>query len=247
MRELTVRFLGCGDAFGSGGRFQTCIHVHGESGQFLIDCGASSMIAMKRFGVDPSRIESILISHLHGDHFGGLPFFLLDAQLVARRTRPLVVAGPPGLAVRLQAALEVLFPGSSATPWRFDLQLVELPAGETARIGSLTVRPSPVVHASGAPAYALRVECDEKILAYSGDTEWAESLGEVARDADLFICEAYTYERKLRYHLDYQTIMEHREDLGCRRLVVTHLSDDMLARLTDLDVDVASDGMVITI
>jgi ribonuclease BN (tRNA processing enzyme) len=202
---------------------------------------------MKRFGVDPSQIETILISHLHGDHFGGLPFFLLDAQLIARRTDPLVVAGPPGLAARLEAALEVLFPGSSTTPWRFNLQVIELLAGETATIGSLAVRPSTVVHASGAPAYALRVECDGKVLAYSGDTEWTDALVEVARDADLFICEAYTFERKLRYHLDYQTLMDHRASLGCRRLVLTHLSDDMLSRRAFLEAEVATDGLAIAI
>jgi ribonuclease BN (tRNA processing enzyme) len=245
MNEVRIQFLGCGDAFGSGGRFQTCIHVQAEIGQFLIDCGASSLIAMKRFGVDPSQIETILVSHLHGDHFGGLPFFLLDAQLVARRARPLVIAGPPGLAARLEAALEVFFPGSSAMPWRFDLQVIELRADETATIGLLAVRPSTVVHAGDAPAYALRVECERKVLAYSGDTEWTETLLDVARDADLFICEAYTFERKLRFHLDYQTLMDHRAALGCGRLVLTHLSDDMLSRLAALDV--ASDGMVITV
>jgi ribonuclease BN (tRNA processing enzyme) len=247
MNEMTVRLLGCGDAFGSGGRFQTCIHVQGKSGQWLIDCGASSLIAMKRFGIDPSALESVLISHLHGDHFGGLPFLLLDAQFVARRTRPLVIAGPPGLAARLEAALEVLFPGSSATAWRFELQVIELPADETAMIGLLAVTPSTVVHASGAPAYALRLACDGKTLAYSGDTEWTEALREAARDADVFICEAYTYNRKFPYHLDYQTLLAHREELGCHRLVLTHLGDDMLARLTDLTVEVARDGMVITI
>jgi ribonuclease BN (tRNA processing enzyme) len=202
---------------------------------------------MKRFGVDPAQIETILITHLHGDHFGGLPFFLLNSQFVGRRTRPLVIAGSPGLAARLEAAQEILFPGSSATAWRFDLQLVELPAGETATIGSFAVRPSTVVHASGAPAYALRVECNGKILAYSGDTEWIDTLFEVARDADLFICEAYTFERKLRYHLAYQTLMDHRVALGCRRLVLTHLSEDMLSRLASLEVEIASDGLVLSI
>jgi ribonuclease BN (tRNA processing enzyme) len=247
MGAMTVRFLGCGDAFGSGGRFQTCIHIRSDDGQFLLDCGASSLIAMKRFGVDSSSIETILITHLHGDHFGGLPFFLLNAQFVDRRTRPLIVAGPPGLTARVAAAQEVLFPGSSATPWRFDLRFVELSAGTEERLGSLVVRPSIVVHASGAPAYALRVGCGGKVLAYSGDTEWTEALLDVARDADLFICEAYTFDRKLRYHLDYQTLMERRAALGCRRLVVTHLSDDMLAHLADLEVEAAADGIAITI
>ena len=104
---MKVRFLGTGDAFGSGGRFNTCFHVAHLGGAFLIDCGVSSMIAMRKFGVDPNGIQVIFITHLHGDHFGGLPFFILDGQLVSRRTQPLTIAGPPGLGDRLSAAMEV--------------------------------------------------------------------------------------------------------------------------------------------
>jgi ribonuclease BN (tRNA processing enzyme) len=245
--EVTVRFLGCGDAFGSGGRLQTCIHLHSDDGQILLDCGTSSLIAMKRSGLDPSRIDVILITHLHGDHFGGLPFFLLDAQFVARRTRPLVVAGPPGLTARVQAAQEVFFPGSSATAWRFGLEFVELAVGKEAMLGALTVRPSVVEHASGAPAYALRVRYGGKVIAYSGDTAWTDALLAVARDADLFICEVYTFDKPVKYHLDYRTLMNHRTALGCRRLVLTHLSDDMLDRLAALDVEAATDATIITL
>jgi ribonuclease BN (tRNA processing enzyme) len=245
--DVTVTFLGCGDAFGSGGRFQTCIHLHADAGCFLVDCGASSLVAMKQRGLDPALVEAILITHLHGDHFGGLPFFLLDAQFVTRRTRPLIVAGPPGLAARVRAAQEVFFPGSPATAWRFGLEFVELPLGRETTVGSLTVQPYVVEHASGAPAYALRVRCGGKVLAYSGDTGWTDTLLEAARDADLFVCEAYTFDKPIKHHLDYRTLMERRADLGCRRLVVTHLSDDMLGRLTDLDVEAATDGLVITI
>jgi ribonuclease BN (tRNA processing enzyme) len=244
---VKVRFLGCDDAFGSGGRFQTCIHLHADGGHVLLDCGTSALIAIKRFGLDPSLIDAMLITHLHGDHFGGLPFFLLDAQFVARRTRPLVVAGPPGLAERTRAALEVFFPGSSATNWRFALEFVELPERRATTLGSMVVTPYGVEHASGAPAHALRVVCGGKVIAYSGDTEWTEALREAAQGADLFICEAYTFERKLKYHLDYQTLMAHRQDLGCRRLVITHLSEDMLGRLATLDIEAAEDGKVITL
>ena len=70
---MHLDFLGTGDAFGSGGRFNTCFLVERSEASLLIDCGASSLIAMRRFGVDPNSIAAILISHLHGDHFGGLP------------------------------------------------------------------------------------------------------------------------------------------------------------------------------
>jgi ribonuclease BN (tRNA processing enzyme) len=61
------------------------------------------------------------VSHLHGDHFGGLPFLILDGQF-SRRTNPLTIAGPPSTARRLTEAMECLFPGSSAVARRFKLR-----------------------------------------------------------------------------------------------------------------------------
>jgi beta-lactamase superfamily II metal-dependent hydrolase len=70
---MQLRFIGCGDALGSGGRANTCFHVTGESVNFLIDCGASSLPALKRFDVARDGIDVILITHFHGDHMGGAP------------------------------------------------------------------------------------------------------------------------------------------------------------------------------
>lgn len=245
MSNLRVQFLGSGDAFGSGGRLQTCIYVDGDTVRFLLDCGATSLIGMKRFEVNPSLIDIILVTHLHGDHFGGIPFFLLDAQLISGRTRPLVVAGPPGLESRGLDAMEVLFPGSSHMKLKFALEFIELPDGNPTGIGSLVVTPHRVVHGSGAPSYALRVEIGGKIIGYSGDTEWTDALIRASEGADLFICEAYFFEKRVRYHLDYRDLMAHRGELGCRRLVLTHMSDDMLDRIQGLDLECAEDGKLI--
>ena len=80
---VRLQFLGCGDAFGTGGQMNTCIWVDAPATQFLIDCGASAMISMRKWHKDPAEIDVILVSHLHGDHFGGLPFFLLDARYIS--------------------------------------------------------------------------------------------------------------------------------------------------------------------
>jgi ribonuclease BN (tRNA processing enzyme) len=109
------------------------------------------------------------------------------------------------------------------------------------------ITPFEVRHPSGAPAFALRIEYGGKVVAYSGDTEWTESLLAVAQGADLFVSEAYFFEKKVPYHLDYRTLAEKRAELDCRRLVVTHMSQDMLARLRELDVEAAADGTVITL
>ncbi len=246
MSQVEVRFLGSGDGLGSGGRFQACIHVRSEAAQFLIDCGASSLIAMKRFGVEPSLLDAILVSHLHGDHFGGIPFFILDAQF-SRRTRPLVVAGPPGVEARVRNAMEVLFPGSSQVQRKFTVEFIELADRNAINLGSISVIPHGVVHPSGAPPFALRVTCAGKVIAYSGDTEWTDALLDAARGADLFICEAYFFEKKIKYHLDYRTLMERRAQLDCRRLILTHMSHDMLQRLQQVEVEWAEDGKVVVL
>src|SRR2546425_407138 len=109
--SVRVTILGSGDAFGSGGRFQTCILIESGATRLLLDCGASSLTAMRRFGVDPVAVEAVALSHLPGGHFGGVPVLLLHAQF-RRRERALTLAGPPGLEARVSAAMEVLFPGS---------------------------------------------------------------------------------------------------------------------------------------
>jgi len=239
--RVHVRFLGSGDAFGSGGRLQTSVLV--ESGEFhaLLDCGTTALIGLKRAAIDPTVIDVILVSHLHGDHFGGIPFFLLDAQF-SHRLRPLVVAGPPGLEDRLTRAMEVFFPGSSRVVRKFETRVVEMEPNVSTSLGALAATPFEVRHESGAPAYAFRLEIAGRVVAYSGDTEWTDALPKAAEDSDLFICEAYFYEKRVPFHLDYRTLLEHRDEIRTKRLVLTHMSADMLERLTKLEVEAASDG-----
>jgi ribonuclease BN (tRNA processing enzyme) len=242
MGEVSVQFLGSGDAFGSGGRFHTCIYVHSEETQVLVDCGASSLVSMKRSGLDTSAIDTILLTHLHGDHFGGLPFFILDAQYISLRKKPLVVAGPQGLEARIREATEVLYPDSYETQRDFAIEFVELEEETATQIEPLTVTPYRVVHPSGAPPYALRVTLEDKVVAYSGDTQWTDALIPAANEADLFICECNFYEGSAGYHLDYRTLMDHRAELGCRKLVLTHMNEEMLRRIESLEVEGAEDG-----
>ena len=243
-QTIRLQFLGSGDAFGSGGRFQACIMLSGAGERVLLDCGASSLVAVKRAGVDPGEIGTVAVSHLHGDHFGGLPFLVLDGQF-SRRTRPLVIAGPPGTRSRVEAAMEVFFPGSTRVARRFETTFVELAERQASELGAVAVTPFPVVHESGAPSYALRVGYGGKTIAYSGDTEWTESLIDAARGADVFVCEAYAFDRKIRYHLDHATLAEHAARLDCRRVVLTHMSPDMLARQSAALFECASDGLTI--
>jgi ribonuclease BN (tRNA processing enzyme) len=242
---MQLRFVGCGDAFGSGGRSNTCFHVTGEQVNFLIDCGASSLPALKRAGILRNDIDLILITHFHGDHFAGLPFFLLDAQF-SRRTRPLTIAGPAGIETRLVQVMEALFEHASKMKQKFELSVVTLHPEQTQWFGTVAVTPYPVVHGdSGGPFLGLRVEAEERTIAYTADTEWTETLIPLARDADLFIAEAYTYDKVVRNHLSLNVLETHLAEIRPKRLILTHMSDDMLSRLNALPYTAADDGMVV--
>ena len=244
---MRLQFIGTGDAFGSGGRFNTCFRVERPGGDFLIDCGASSMIALRKLGVEPNSIKTIFISHLHGDHFGGLPFFILDAQFYSRREEPLSLVGPPGFRRRFDEAMEVFFPGSSTAARKFHVELHEIAPGERLSVNGIGLETVEMRHACGAPPLGLRLSVDGCVVAYSGDTEWTEALASLGRGADLLIVEALTWDRKISQHLDYASVLANEKRIGAKRIILTHFGPDMLARLDDASHEHAEDGMMIDV
>jgi len=246
--KLTV--LGCGDAFGSGGRLQTCYHVETTATRFLIDCGATTLIGFNKSGLDPNAVETIFISHLHGDHFAGLVWWLIHAQHVAKRTAPLTIVGPQGVRARFEAAAETLFPGSTGVARRYDLSFLELVREKPLDVGSVRVTPFEVVHPSGAPPYALRFEAEGKVVSFTGDTEWTESLVPAGHGADLYIMECYMFDGAPRVHTSWQAIARNLDRIAAKRVMITHMAEPMLARrheVTDPRVVLAEDGLVLEV
>ncbi|HEY7302390.1 MAG TPA: MBL fold metallo-hydrolase [Xanthobacteraceae bacterium] len=245
---MRITIVGSGDAFGSGGRFNSCFWIETAKAILLVDCGASSPVALKQSGLDFDRVDAVVLSHLHGDHFGGLPFLLLDAQLVSKRERPLVISGPPGTQARLEAALEVFFPRATTNRWRFPLEFTEIAPGYPAQILGHSVTTAEVVHQSGAPSTALRISDGRKQFAYSGDTEWTGALVPIAHGADLFLLECSGYAGRVSGHLTWDVLKGRLADLAAHRIMITHMSEAMLAHRDELEsagLLVAKDGAVI--
>ena len=243
--DVRLHFVGAGDAFGNGGRFQTCFWLEGAGESLLIDCGATTLTALKAAAIDPNEISAVVLTHLHGDHFGGVPFLVLDGQF-RRRERRLTIAGPRGTRERVEAAMELLFPGSVDAQRRFEVQFVELEDGAPSSIGAAMVSAVPVEQ-PGTPACAVRLQYGGRVVAYSGATSWTDALVGLVAGADLFICEAYFFDRQVPFHLDYATLHANRSRLKCRRVVLTHMSPDMLSRQSEAEFECAHDGMVVTL
>jgi ribonuclease BN (tRNA processing enzyme) len=247
---MKVTIVGCGDAFGSGGRLQSSYHVEAGAARFLIDCGATALIGLSRLKIDPNGIATIFISHLHGDHYAGLVWWLVHAQHVAKRTTPLTVVGPPGVEARLAAAAEALFPGSMRAAERFQLRVIEMYNAQPTEVAGLRVTPFAVNHPSGAPSYALRFNVGEKVLAFSGDTEWVDSLITAGKNADLYITECYQFDGAPRYHMSWTSIRPLLERMAAKRVMLTHMGEAMLARRAEVDypdIVLAEDGLVLDI
>lgn len=244
--KLTV--VGSGDAFGVGGRLQACFHVETGNRAFLIDCGVTSILGLEREKLDFDRVDTILVSHLHGDHFGGLVWWLIHALYVRKRTNALTIAGPRGIEARFVAAAEALYPDSTKVARRFDLRFVEVEAGTTTRVEGIDVLPYPASHPSGAPSHLMRISVDGRVIAFSGDTEWVEDLVPCQAGADVFICECQTYRTPIRYHLNWGVLEANLARLSAKRVLITHMGAEMLAQAPGVlkpPLVAAHDGMVV--
>ena len=242
---VSVTFAGSGDAFGSGGRFNTCILVDAPGIRFAIDFGASSLVALNKLDIEHSSIDVVLLTHFHGDHCGGVPFLLLDAMLGAKRETPLTIAGPADTATRLPQITNALFPGSDVMTPKFELDIVEMATMTEHEIRALKVRTFPAVHAPKSNPTAIRVEVAGKVIAYTGDGEWTEHVPELARGADLLIAECYAHSKAVSLHMNYPDLLAHRDEIEARRIVLTHFGPEMLAQKDAIPEDCAYDGLKI--
>jgi ribonuclease BN (tRNA processing enzyme) len=244
---MKLHILGCGDAFGSGGRNQSGYLVQAEDRLFLLDCGPTTLLAMKRSGFEPARLDAIFLSHLHGDHFGGIPFFFLEYLYLKARVLPLVVAGPPGTEERVRQLYGSMY-GSGNPPAELpSIAFVTLHPEQTQTVAGINVTPFRVPHQIHDISLGLKVSYQGKEILYSGDSMWTELFIEHAKGADLFLCECSFLNEQPGMHLNYQILKANLSRLQCKNLVLTHLGEEMLANREQLPVRLADDGMVIEI
>ncbi len=245
--SISLCCVGSGDAFGSGGRLNSCFHLSFPTGQVLIDCGCSSLIGLHRCGISPAEIDAVVISHLHGDHFGGIPYLLLEGKYASRRTRSLTLIGPSGLQQQVETAAEALYPGMFSEKFNFSIEYQQLDPKINRQTGPVKISCFQVKHGSSSQVYGLRVEVGGKVISYTGDTEWTDNLLPLAQGSDVLIAECFAYDQPVPSHLDYLTLLQKRKQLGCRRLLLTHMGPEMLARIGQLELETLDDGDIIVL
>jgi ribonuclease BN (tRNA processing enzyme) len=242
---VKLKVIGCGDAFGSGGRLNTCFYVNAGATRFLIDCGASSLPAIKHYAINLNDIDAILISHFHGDHYGGVPFLLLDAA-INRRTEKIQIISPAGGRQRISALLDLLYPGTPVLE-KLDVEFMEYSVGQALRSDHFSVEAFDMIHSEKALPHGMRVEVSGKVIAYSGDTSWTDALLPLSAQADVFICECNFFSTQVKGHMNYLELEKRLSEFSCKRMLLTHFDQEMLGRMDQLKLGYLTDGMELVV
>lgn len=243
----TLTCLGTSDAFGSAGRHCAGYLLDTPQGCVLLDAGPSVLSALKSLKRRPTEVDAVVLSHLHGDHFGGVAFLILEFCYEAPRDRPLLVVGPPDTERRVFELYYALYAEMRGKTLPFELRFVEMTDGSTTEVVDARVQSFRVPHQDTAVSLGYRVRANGATVAYSGDTAWTPDLLRHSQGADLFICECTTFESEVPRHVRYRDIEANRDRFDCGRLLLTHLGREMRERSGEIPEELANDGLAIAL
>jgi len=246
----TVTVLGSADAFNSGGRGNACYLVEDAEGAFCVDFGPTALMALKAQGFDPGDLDAVFLTHLHGDHFGGLQQLFIDAQFCHPRRRPLTIGGPVGTAKRVEAWYKLAY-GSAGSRRTYATRYLEWAPGDVGLAVGRQIHTFRANHmAPRDGALCLRIKSGKGVLAFSGDTGWTDDLVPLAKGADLFVCECSEDRDAIDTHLSWEVLAPRFAQLEARRILLTHFSEAMRKKVRQLAaprVHFADDGLVLRI
>jgi ribonuclease BN (tRNA processing enzyme) len=243
--SVALTCLGTGDAFGSLGRHCAGYLVDAPDAHVLLDAGPSILSALKARDRATSELDGVLVSHLHGDHFGGIAFLFLEYRWEEPRTRPLVIAGPPGIESRVFELFRALYAETAGDPLPFPVEFIELLDGGSREVAGMRVESFRVPHQEKALSLGFRIATGDRMLVYSGDSAWTPDLLRSSSGADLFLCECSTFTREVPGHVRYRDIEENRTRFECRELLLTHLGRAVRERQSQIPERLADDGLVV--
>lgn len=242
---LELTFLGTGNAFAPTRYWSSFL----LNKRYLFDAPPTLLAHLKKLNADLNAIETIFISHFHGDHYFGLPFLLLEYAERAPRTRPLTIVGPPGIAKRIQTVTDLAFSNVFRKDRGYDLKFIEAHDGRGDHVGMCEFKARKVKHVDGLECFAYRAVIPEGIVAYSGDTVMCPPLVPIADGADAFVVECSCWDDNCGPHLNPANIVQLRKEISPRtKFILTHIgAGEAPQELTDLGILVADDLKTITL
>jgi ribonuclease BN (tRNA processing enzyme) len=249
MNTVKLSFLGTGDAFSAGGRHQAAYMIESPigslDGNLLLDCGSTALASLNRQNLRTESIDTIFLSHLHGDHIGGLPFLFLHYLYIRPRCKPLRIVGPLGVESRVRMLFEATYADTAAEPLPYALEFTEAQPQKELRIDGIRLIPFAVPHSKHSLSLGCEIEIGGRKIVYTGDSGWTEQLLTHTQNADLFICECSYFETRIATHMNYPLIEKNLARFGAKRIILTHLGEEVLQRQQEVKIETAFDGMTV--
>jgi ribonuclease BN (tRNA processing enzyme) len=223
--RVRVTIIGCSPAWPNAGGAQSGYLVEGTQ-RLLLDCGPGVLARLRNGNGEWPSVDAIVITHFHLDHFGDLVPWVFGAAFGPGRSTPKPELWlPPGGSGRLRSlGGQLAFMGQLEDAFRLN----EYRADDPFTAAGFEVTPVRLAHYD-EQTFGMRVSDGERTLAYSGDTAPTPNLAELARDADLFLCEATldAPEPAERGHLTAEEASSAFEASGAHRLVLIHRPDEL--------------------
>ena len=254
--KLTV--IGSSDAFNSAGCFHSCYWLDEVADRpLMVDFGSTALSALRRAGRGPLELGGVLVTHLHGDHIGGFPHLMINSLYNEVRTEPLLVVGPTLLASRIEGLFEMAYPRLSQRESPYAMHYTELLPGDETEILGARVKAFAAQHMDPPDQpLCLRVTArDGTVIAFSGDTEFCPGLLAAADGADLLVAECTALDHPAGRHCTWSDWLAHFDDVGAKRILLTHLNAEMRASVPELrraapdhvDLTFAEDGLTVSL
>jgi ribonuclease BN (tRNA processing enzyme) len=167
---------------------------------------------------------------------------LLDYQYRSRRTRPLVVIGSALCPAKLDALTELMYPELTKNRRRFPVVYKTIRPGRPISIRGMRIHAYRMQHTDRFPCLGYRIEHRRNAAAFTGDTTWCDSIPAMSRGANLLLTECTDFDQRTPVHLSYTQLREHQAEIGAKRIVLTHVGDDLLKNRARVRLHIARDG-----
>lgn len=223
---MKIIFLGTGEAADENNPNNSSLVVS-EKTNLLLDCGFTTPYQLWKYNNDQSLLDGVYITHLHGDHYFGLPI-LLVRMWEEGRTKPLTVICQKGAGEIIKKIMDMAYSGFRKK-LKYEINFVEVGSGEEIKLNDLKLSFALGKHSTDV--LAIKVENDEKSLCYSGDGMFTEESKRVYKGSGLVIQETYLYDEEKVDHASIVSAVKMAEENDIKCLALTHINRDVRKNL----------------